>query len=183
MTAPDVSDLGPYKFCPFCGSPLSVSRKEASPRRWCELCDRLFYHNPVPAAGGVIREGDRVLLVKRKYPPREGAWTLPAGFLEYHETPIACAEREVSEETGLMVKAGALFGVYAGHDDPRQRAVLILYHMHRLGGTLRPGDDALEAQFFERSHLPFDIAFEAHRQALEDLFVGEASRPSKQEAH
>ena len=163
------SSLGPFRYCPLCAAPLSVTHAEPIPRRFCEPCGRVYYHNPVPAAGGVVRDGECVLLVRRKFPPRPGAWTLPAGFLEYFESPEACAEREVQEETGLSVKIDSLFGVYAGHDDPRQTAVLILYHMRTTGGVLTPGDDAIEAKFFPLSQCPEEIAFQAHRQALGDL--------------
>jgi ADP-ribose pyrophosphatase YjhB (NUDIX family) len=47
------------------------------------------------------------------------------------------------------------------------RAVLILYTARRIGGDLVPGDDATEAQFFPLTALPAEIAFEAHRQALD----------------
>jgi ADP-ribose pyrophosphatase YjhB (NUDIX family) len=53
--------------------------------------------------------------------------------------------------------------VYAGFDDPRVRAILILYTAQRLGGRLTPGDDALAAKFFPLARLPRAIAFEAHR--------------------
>lgn len=161
--------LGPFRYCPRCAGPLEVTHAEALSRRWCPSCERIYYHNPVPAAGGVVEDGGRVLLVRRKFPPRPGAWTLPAGFLEYFESPAACAEREVAEETGLVTKARALFGVYSGQDDPRQTAVLILYRMHVEGGELLPGDDATEAGFFAPHEIPEDIAFLAHRQALADL--------------
>ena len=169
MSEGSLYSLGPFRFCPLCAGPLEVTQAEAIPRRWCPSCQRIFYHNPVPAAGGVVVDGERVLLVRRKFPPRPGAWTLPAGFLEYFESPDACAEREVAEETGLVARAETLFGVYAGADDPRQTAVLILYRMTVEGGTLSPGDDASEARYFARHELPEDIAFRAHRQALADL--------------
>jgi len=164
-----IHSLGPYRFCSLCAGPLEVTHEEQIPRRWCPACKKIYYHNPVPAAGGVVVEDGRVLLVRRKFPPRPGAWTLPAGFLEYHESPSACAEREVAEETGLIARVAALFGVYSGHDDPRQTAVLILYRMTVEGGRLSPGDDASEATYFAQHELPEDIAFRAHRQALSDL--------------
>jgi ADP-ribose pyrophosphatase YjhB (NUDIX family) len=74
--------------------------------------------------------------------------------------------REVREETGLGCKLAGLFGVFAGLDDPRVRAVLILYSATRSGGRLRAGDDATEARFFSAARLPRTIAFEAHRRAL-----------------
>lgn len=124
----------------------------------------------MPAAGGVILDDDKVLLVRRKFEPRIGAWTLPAGFMEYHESAEACAKREIQEETGLIADVTSLFGVYSAHDDPRNSAVLILYSMETTAGQLTAGDDALEVQYFASDRLPEDIAFAAHKQVLVDLY-------------
>jgi ADP-ribose pyrophosphatase YjhB (NUDIX family) len=77
--------------------------------------------------------------------------------------------REAREETGLRVRLQGLFGVYAGRDDPRTRAVLILYHARVTGGRLEAGDDASEVDFFPLDRLPRPIAFRSHREALRDL--------------
>src|SRR5437667_164576 len=93
----------------------------------------------------------------------------PAGFMEYGETPERCARRELLEETGVRARLTGLFGVYAGHDDPRVRSVLILYTAERVGGRLVPGDDAIAAKFFPLARLPRAIAFASHRAALAEL--------------
>ena len=116
-----------------------------------------------------------VLLVRRKYDPRAGSWCLPAGFMEYGETPERCALRELREETGIRGRLRGLFGVYAGLDDPRVRTVLILYVAERTGGRLEPGDDAIEARFFPLDALPRSIAFASHRKALAE-FVARTQR-------
>jgi ADP-ribose pyrophosphatase YjhB (NUDIX family) len=105
-------------------------------------------------------------MVKRRFDPAAGAWCLPAGFMEYGETPERCAVRELHEETGLAIRITALFGVYAGFDDPRVRTVLILYTGERTGGRLTPGDDATDARYFPARRLPRRIAFASHRRAL-----------------
>jgi len=120
----------------------------------------------------LLLERGRMLMVKRKFDPRAGDWCLPAGFMEYGETPEHCARRELMEETGIRGRLTGLFGVYAGHDDPRVRAVLVLYRAERAGGRLRPGDDAIEARLFPLDQLPAAIALEAHRQALIDFAGG-----------
>jgi 8-oxo-dGTP diphosphatase len=57
----------------------------------------------VRAAGGLVRRDGRVLLVHR---PRYDDWTFPKGKCEPGEGDLACALREVREETGLECEAG-----------------------------------------------------------------------------
>ncbi|MDH4037588.1 MAG: NUDIX hydrolase [Candidatus Krumholzibacteria bacterium] len=156
-------------FCSRCGGALTPRQLDDRVRAVCERCGFVAYRNPAPAAGVVLVESGEVLLVRRKFEPREGMWTLPAGFVEYDEHVEECAVRETREETGLEVELAGLFGAYMAMDDPRVRVVLLLYEARRVGGELRPGDDASEARFFPLTATPADIAFRAHRQALADL--------------
>ncbi len=76
---------------------------------------------PVRAAGGIVwrdRNGDgveipqaiqvfeaiQVLVLHR---PHYDDWSFPKGKHEIGETDLACALREVEEETGLLVRVGA----------------------------------------------------------------------------
>ncbi len=163
-----MSTLDP-KYCPRCGAALEPRPEHGTMRPTCPDCAFIWYRNPVPAAGVLIVDDARVLLVKRKYDPRAGQWCIPAGFMEVGETPEATAVRELHEETGLVGELTGLFHVYAGFDDPRVRAVLILYTARVAGGVLTPGDDAIEAAWFRLDALPDDIAFQAHREALVEL--------------
>lgn len=161
-----------FRHCPRCATPLELRDDHGSSRPTCPACGWVHYRNPAPAAGVMLPRGDEILLVRRRYHPRAGAWCLPAGFMEYGETPEACAVRELREETGLHAELTGLFGVFAGFDDPRVRAVLILYTATPVGGDLVAGDDAIEAGFFRGDALPEEIAFEAHREALARFFNG-----------
>ncbi len=159
-----------YRFCPLCARPLVEGNREGGKRLYCpdENCGWVFYQNPVPAAGAIIVENDRVLLVKRAAPPRIGQWCIPAGFMEWQEHPEQTTIRELEEETGLKIEISSLFEVYSGQDDPRSNAILILYLAKIVGGHMQASDDASEVRFFGLDDLPGDIAFEAHRQALAD---------------
>jgi ADP-ribose pyrophosphatase YjhB (NUDIX family) len=95
--------------------------------------------------GVVLDEADRLLLVRRGHAPHAGTWSLPSGRSHDGEPPAATTEREVLEETGLVVRAGALLGVVERLDPDRP----LLYEIHDyacevLGGTLQAGDDAAE---------------------------------------
>ncbi len=157
------------RFCPRCGGPLSPQPRDGHIRPVCDRCGFVVYRNPAPAAGVILVEDGAVLLVRRKFEPRQGLWTLPAGFVEYDEHITECAVRETKEETNLEVELVRLFGAYMAMDDPRTRVVLLLYLARRVGGELSPGDDAEEARFFALDATLPEIAFKAHVQALADL--------------
>jgi len=159
-----------YRFCPLCGKELAAGEVDGLSRVFCpdKTCGFVFYQNPVPAAGVILVENDRILLVKRAYPPRIGWWCIPAGFMEWHEHPTDTAVRELEEETGLQVQITSFFEVYTGTDDPRLNAVLMLYLGNIVGGEIRPADDALEVRWFHLDEPPEQIAFESHVRALAD---------------
>lgn len=148
---------------------MAIHTIDGRARAVCGHCGHVAYRNPVPAAGVVVVEGGRVLMVQRKFEPRAGEWTLPAGFVEYDEHVEECAVRETLEETGLQVELTRLFGAYMAMDDPRVQVVLLLYLATRTGGELRAGDDASDAGFFPIDAPPGRIAFKAHEQALADV--------------
>ncbi|UOY01272.1 NUDIX hydrolase [Blastococcus sp. PRF04-17] len=65
----------------------------------------------VPCVGAVVHDAaGRLLLVQRGHPPHAGRWSLPGGRIEPGETAETAVEREVREETGLVVRAGAVVG-------------------------------------------------------------------------
>ena len=110
-----------YHYCPRCGGRLEIRVQDGRDRQVCSECGYVFYQNPAPAVGVIIVENNEVLLVQRKFEPRKGGWTLPAGFVEYDEFVEDCAVRELKEETNLDVELTGLFGAYSAMDDPRVR--------------------------------------------------------------
>jgi acetyl-CoA carboxylase carboxyl transferase subunit beta len=104
----------------------------------------------VHCAGAVVRDGEgRLLLIQRANEPGRGRWSLPGGRVEPGESAAAAAVREVHEETGLEVAVTGLLGTVAlpgGYTVDDFSAVVN-------GGTLVPGDDALDARWFALSEL------------------------------
>ena len=60
--------------------------------------------------GAVVERDGALLLVRHQKPERDPYWVLPGGRLEPGETIPECAEREISEETGLSARfSGVLY--------------------------------------------------------------------------
>ena len=68
----------------------------------------------LPSVAAVIRDDQGRLLLQEKT-SGEG-WSLPAGGIEPGETPEQAIRREVFEETGLMVQAAEVLGIFGGKD-------------------------------------------------------------------
>lgn len=51
----------------------------------------------------IIRDGDKILLMKRQNSHGHGTWSVPGGHLEFGESPYECAIREAEEEVGVQV--------------------------------------------------------------------------------
>ncbi len=55
-----------------------------------------------------VRDGDTVLLLRRRKPPNAGLYNAPGGKIEPREDPYDACLREVHEETGLRLGAARL---------------------------------------------------------------------------
>jgi 8-oxo-dGTP diphosphatase len=130
---------------------------------------REFPEQPFVGVGAIIIEPDRtalnqtkdarVVLVKRAHPPIQGQWSIPGGVLEVGEFVRDAAVREAREETGLVVEAGDLLGVYDRvlYDTEKRvqyHYVLIDFLCRRVGGELLAASDAAEVRWFRREELP-----------------------------
>ena len=119
---------------------------------------REYPETPLVGVGAVILDQGRVALVKRRFPPLAGEWSIPGGRLEIGETLREGIIREVREETGLTVEPAELLGVYDRL--LRDEAGRILYHYvlidflcRRLAGELQAGGDADDARWFSRQEI------------------------------
>jgi len=107
---------------------------------------RQYPERPIVGVGAVIVDEGRVVLIKRKYEPLKGHWSLPGGMVEIGETLESALSREMLEETGLRVDVGPVIEVfdrimYDEQKRVRYHFVLIDYLCWPAGGTLTPGSD------------------------------------------
>lgn len=114
------------------------------------------------------------LLIRRKFPPYQGSWVFPGGFMEMDETLEEAVVRELQEETGLTdVPLEQLAAFSAIDRDPRHRTVGIAFWGIAPAGhdQAAGGDDAEEARWFPIDDMP-PLAFDHGdilRKALEKI--------------
>jgi len=125
------------------------------------------FRNPAPTVDAVVLlPGDRVVLVRRRNPPR--GWAIPGGFVDEGERLDVAAAREASEETGLSVTLLEQFHSYSDPArDPRRHTISTVY-LATASGQPHGGDDAAEARAFPWDALPDPIVFD-HREILADV--------------
>lgn len=158
----------PVRFCPLCGLPVEQKNICGEIHPACPSCNWVYFADPKVAVAVLIEQDGKVLLTQRANTPYQGLWSLPAGFVNAHETTEYAAERECLEETGLNVKVIKLIDVISGREHPRGADILIAYQAEIIGGTLHAGDDAICVGFFSRDHLP-PLAFETTQKILSPL--------------
>jgi mutator protein MutT len=145
---------------------------------------REYPERPIVGVGAVIVQHGKVVLIRRRYEPLAGQWSLPGGTLELGETLEDGAAREMLEETGLVVRVGPVIEVFdrITFDDTRRvryHFVLVDYLCWPLSGELRPGSDVDDATFVA----PDDLArFQITKKATAVIERGlelarEAPRP------
>ena len=132
------------------------------------MSDRRTYPDrPFVGVGAVIVDDGRVLLVKRKYEPLAGQWSLPGGAVEVGETLEESIAREMVEETGLEIEVGPVIEVFdriTRDEDGRVRYhfVLVDYLCRPVGGALQAGSDVADAVFADPADLaPFHLTAKA----------------------
>jgi len=153
-------------FCPYCGTPVGNKYCFGKDRQACLKCGWIHFQDPKVAAAVLVKQDDRVLLVRRVNTPFKGLWTLPAGFVNAGEDPAATAERECQEETGLVVRITSILDIRSGREHPRGADFVIFYRAEVLSGSLSANDDADQVAYFPRDSLP-PLAFESTKYILE----------------
>ncbi len=154
--------------CNPCGPHYLTSvENDTSPRLKCPTCDFIYYENPKMVVGSVIKnKSGEILLCRRAIEPALGKWTIPAGFLENHESVMEAAVREAFEESGATVQLPTVLAIYS-LKNISQIQIIFQGYAEKLDEKFGP--ETLERKWFKPEALPWDeLAFPTVKWALED---------------
>ncbi len=125
------------------------------------------------AAVAIINEKQEILLLKRK---DSGKWTMPGGTLEFGESLITCAKREVEEETGYQVLISDIIGTYTNpktvieySDGEVRQEFTIVYKGEIVEGEISLDDESADYKWIkleETLNLPLA---DSQRKRLRDV--------------
>ncbi len=117
-----------------------------------------------------IQGHDNVVLVQRRNAPNAGWWGFPGGHVEWGETALEAAARELHEETGVNARPIE----YLTNVDvllPNSDGTGLSHHFlltavlcDYIDGTPRPDDDALQADW-----VPVDSLSETGLQLIDQV--------------
>jgi ADP-ribose pyrophosphatase YjhB (NUDIX family) len=142
---------------------------------------RKYPVRPHVGVGILLIRDNHLLLVKRKYDPDAGFWSIPGGHLDLGERARKAAEREAFEETGFKVKVSKLAGIidkimYDISGKIEYHYVLINYFVEQIEGDLyqppKAADDALDAKFVPFDNLKNYRLTESLIELLKQLKIG-----------
>jgi 8-oxo-dGTP diphosphatase len=116
------------------------------------MSNREYPDHPRVGVGAVVLRNGLILLVRRGVEPALGLWAIPGGGLNLGETLQEGAEREILEETGIVIRAGApvfTCDSFERDEDGRVRFHYVIVDMSAdyVSGDIRAADDAVEARW------------------------------------
>ncbi|OJX79276.1 NUDIX hydrolase [Magnetospirillum sp. 64-120] len=141
---------------------------------------RDYPSHPLPAIlAAVVRDG-RLALVQRdkESPPRR--WGLPGGLVELGESPAQAAQREMFEETGIVVQAGPIIDTFDMilRDDRglvRNHFLILVVECQWLAGDGGAASDACAFGWFDRAAIAGLEHVHDNLPRLADLLLGKTS--------
>lgn len=112
---------------------------------------------PKVGLGVIIIRDDTVLMGKRKNAHESGTWSFPGGHIEWNESIVECAKREVLEETGLEI-TDLRYGPYTNDifaaEQKHYITVFVLAHSRAGEPKIMEPDKCGEWKWFQWHELP-----------------------------
>ncbi|MFX0037872.1 MAG: NUDIX domain-containing protein [Promethearchaeota archaeon] len=114
-----------------------------------------------------------IILIKRKYPPFQGFYALPGGFIEKGEKAKHALLREIKEETNLDVRILEKIGTFDEEGrDPRGNVHSTAYRcIVEEISNMRSGDDSKEVEIIPKQRIKdLELAFD-HKKILNEANI------------
>lgn len=102
--------------------------------------------------GALVFHEGAILLIERGQEPLKGHWTLPGGLVEPGERLEEAIQREMREETSLVVEPQEVVEIFQrimpdADGRTEYHYVIVDYLCRWTGGELAPGSDVADARF------------------------------------
>ncbi len=139
------------------------------------MSNRYYPSQPQVAVGAIVFKNKCILLVHRRNPPAKDIWAIPGGKVRLGETLQEAAEREILEETGIVIRASRpVFTFDTVERDrmgrPRFHYVITDLEATYLSGRIKPGDDALAAKWVSAKEMATLNVSQITRQLLYECY-------------
>lgn len=139
------------------------------------IINGLYPNHPRVAVGAVVFKEGKVLLVLRGKPPADRQWSIPGGCVELGETLQEAAEREIAEETGIVIKAKKpiyVFDVIQRDENGHIRFHYVIVDLaaEYISGEIKAGDDALDVSWVSVNDLKNRNVSDETRKLLEQCY-------------
>lgn len=163
-----------HSHCSYCGTRFEVMHWP----RVCARCGNTTWRNPLPVAVlavPVLQDGRiGVLTIRRAIEPQRGLLALPGGFMEVGESWQHSCARELFEESGVSVDAGAVI-LHAVHTSPGGNLVVFGRVPPVAAADLPPFAGNSEASERELLFAPAELAFPLHTLVLAQILHSQAA--------
>lgn len=103
----------------------------------------------IGVTGVIFNDKNEALLFKHTY--RQTQWSLPGGYIKSKEHPFEALEREIAEESGLVVSADEELKIRTDRETSRLDVTVLGKH---IGGEFKPSHEVSEFGFFAFEDLP-----------------------------
>lgn len=103
----------------------------------------------IGVTGVIFDDKNEVLLFRHTY--RSTQWSLPGGYIKAKEHPFEGLEREIQEESGLVVSVDSEHRIRADRESSRLDITLLGTF---IGGDFKPSSEVVEYGFFSLDNLP-----------------------------
>ena len=139
---------------------VSEISEEPIERVYALFCNEDGYQTPKVDTRAAVFVDGKILLVHEN----NGTWSLPGGWCDVDQSVASNSEKEVREETGLVVKAERLIAVqdWRKHNVTNYAyGVLKIFVLCRYeSGQFEENIETTETAFFDKNEIPNNLAVE-----------------------